>query len=232
MEKALKYSNTIVRVTPIWVFLPRGRLLVSFLVFCLVGSWAFGQQSYIPWSEGLAPTRNPTGSGSRPGSTASTGGLSAPNSSTTSAIDFAQVYQDNLRTVQLTNPLDDSSEPRLRPEDVPTFSYEGLPQPPPPAAFTPGDSATAEDAFNTGPKTYQGFGTRLFNAYFNPEDVEEEAASNNRRGLTIPWDSPPFPFSDHMGPNIGYRDTSVYPLMDAIYHGPNGDWWKKSRIKI
>ncbi len=232
MEKPLKYSNTNVRVTPIWVFLPRGRLLVSFLVFCLFGSQAFGQQSYIPWSEGLTPTRNATGSGSRPGSTSSTGSLSAPNLSAATAIDFAQMYQNNQRTVQLTNPLDDSSEPRLRPEDVPTFSYEGLPQPPPPSAFSPGDSATAQGAFNTGPKTYEGFGTRLFNAYFNPEDVEEEAASTKRRGLVIPWDSPPFPFSDHMGPNIGYRDTSVYPLMDAIYHGPNGDWWKKSRIKI
>jgi hypothetical protein len=72
----------------------------------------------------------------------------------------------------------------------------------------------------------------LFNAYFNPEEEEEEGYSSTRRNLSVPWSSPPFPFSDHLGPNIGYRDTSVYPLMNALYHGPNGDWWKKSRIKI
>ena len=50
--------------------------------------------------------------------------------------------------------------------------------------------------------------------------------------MESPFDSPPFPFADFIGPYIGYRDTTAYPLMDAIYHGPNGDWWKKSRIKI
>ena len=74
--------------------------------------------------------------------------------------------------------------------------------------------------------------SRLFDAYFNPEEEEEETESSTKRNLVIPWDSPPFPFADHLGPVVGYRDTSVYPLMDAIYHGPNGAWWKKSRIKI
>ena len=75
-----------------------------------------------------------------------------------------------------------------------------------------------------------GFASRLFDAYFNPE--EEEAETNTRRSTVMPWDSPPFPFADHLGPIVGYRDTSVYPLMNAIYHGPNGEWWKKSRIKV
>jgi Putative beta-barrel porin-2, OmpL-like. bbp2 len=118
------------------------------------------------------------------------------------------------------------AEPRVRPEDTAVFGYEGQAQPASPFPDVP-----ASD-FANGTQTYDSFGTRLFNAYFNPEEQEAEAEANTRRGLVIPWDSPPFPFADHLGPNIGYRDTSVYPLMDAIYHGPNGAWWKKSRIKI
>ena len=40
------------------------------------------------------------------------------------------------------------------------------------------------------------------------------------------------PFSDFIGPTIGVNDTSVFPLMDAFYKGPNGQAWKDSRIKI
>ncbi len=103
--------------------------------------------------------------------------------------------------------------------------YQDQAQPPP-------VSDEAASVFTNGTTIYGSFSSRLFNAYFNPEEEEEEGYSSTRRNLAVPWSSPPFPFSDHMGPNIGYRDTSVYPLMNAIYHGPNGDWWKKSRIKI
>ncbi len=40
------------------------------------------------------------------------------------------------------------------------------------------------------------------------------------------------PFSDFIGPTIGINDTSVFPIMDALYKGPNGQAWKDSRIKI
>ncbi len=40
------------------------------------------------------------------------------------------------------------------------------------------------------------------------------------------------PFSDFIGPLIGVNDTSVFPLMEALYKGPNGQAWKDSRFKI
>jgi Putative beta-barrel porin-2, OmpL-like. bbp2 len=91
-------------------------------------------------------------------------------------------------------------------------------------------SALADPADAGGQQTYDSLASRLFDAYFNPEEAAEE--TNTRRSTVIPWDSPPFPFADHLGAVVGYRDTSVYPLMYALYHGPNGDWWKNSRIKI
>jgi hypothetical protein len=84
---------------------------------------------------------------------------------------------------------------------------------------------------------------RLFDAYF-PSEAEKarekavadskEAAPSRRASLPPAFtsNSPPFPFSEYIGPNIGVNDTSVYPLMNALYDGPNGDWWKKSRFKI
>jgi hypothetical protein len=84
---------------------------------------------------------------------------------------------------------------------------------------------------------------RLFDAYF-PSEAElarekavadsESAAPSRRESLPPAFtsNSPPFPFTEYIGPNIGVNDTSVYPLMNALYDGPNGDWWKKSRLKI
>jgi Putative beta-barrel porin-2, OmpL-like. bbp2 len=85
---------------------------------------------------------------------------------------------------------------------------------------------------NEGPKTYDGFATRLFDAYFGKKEEDAEEEESRRPGAEAPFSSPPFPFGDYIGPYIGYRDTTVYPLMDAVYHGPNADLWKKSRIKI
>jgi opacity protein-like surface antigen len=56
-----------------------------------------------------------------------------------------------------------------------------------------------------------------------------------RAGLPAPLDSPPFPSGDWpLGGSqlIGVPDTSVGPLMKALYDGPNGQAWKDSRIKI
>jgi opacity protein-like surface antigen len=56
-----------------------------------------------------------------------------------------------------------------------------------------------------------------------------------RRGLPAPLDSPPFPSGEWpLGGSqvIGVPDTSVGPLMQAIYDGPNGQAWKDSRIKL
>ncbi len=99
----------------------------------------------------------------------------------------------------------------------------------------PGDSDTSEnpgDAFNDGPIIHDGFANRLFDAYLLEKEDAEESEPTRRPGAESPFDSPPFPFAEYIGPYVGYRDTSAYPLMDAIYHGANASWWKKSRIKI
>src|SRR5262249_55666103 len=103
-----------------------------------------------------------------------------------------------------------------------------------PAARTLGPRSADESAAgvpNQDPEPYDGFGTRLFNAYFGKKQETGDEEPNRRPGSEAPFDSPPFPFADYVGPFIGYRDTSAYPLMDALYNGPNGDWWKKTRIK-
>jgi hypothetical protein len=62
----------------------------------------------------------------------------------------------------------------------------------------------------------------------NPEEEPEY-----RRGLPAPFESPPFPSSEYpMVYPIGILSDETFPLMRAIYDGPNGQWWKDSRIKI
>ena len=81
-----------------------------------------------------------------------------------------------------------------------------------------------------------GFFKRLFRVY--SDDWKGTAASGPeppRRGLPSPLNSPPFPNSDWSyggAPDIGSPDTNVPPLMQALYAGPNGKAWEKSRIKI
>jgi hypothetical protein len=88
----------------------------------------------------------------------------------------------------------------------PRVAREPVAAEPPPGPAAPEQTAVAAtDEAQANP----WFVSRLFNAYFNPEEEEEEAESNTRRNLVIPWDSPPFPFADHLGPVVGYRDTSV-----------------------
>jgi len=58
----------------------------------------------------------------------------------------------------------------------------------------------------------------------------------NRRGHESPFDAPPFPDGEwQIGgtPIIGDQNlTPDYPLMQALYDGPNGQAWKDSRIKF
>jgi hypothetical protein len=80
-----------------------------------------------------------------------------------------------------------------------------------------------------------GFARRLFKAFVEePTEPEppDPSAPPSRRGMDAPFKAPPMPFSDFIGPTIGVNDTSVFPLMDALYRGPNGQAWKDSRIKI
>ena len=82
-----------------------------------------------------------------------------------------------------------------------------------------------------------GFLKRLSTAYAKdwgpaPADSGPEPP---RRALPSPLNSPPFPNSDWSyggSPEIGVADTNVPPLMDALYNGPNGEAWERSRVKV
>jgi len=76
-----------------------------------------------------------------------------------------------------------------------------------------------------------GFVKRFFKAYI------EEAPSGPelpRRLPPAPFNSPPFPFSDHLGPIIGVPDTTpdYYPLMRALKGTSLGNGLEESRVKI
>ena len=207
----------------------------------LTGSYVHGQQAFIPWlgentpaqsqagagpSGGNTPVQSQAGSGPRPGLLSGSGAFVDSTTSTTPATDFARLAQEIQQEVPLPDSPGGITVNATGPGDVPALPDVGTPYSTPPA------SSAASGAFDTGPQTYDGFLRRLGKAYFNPEEEEKEAEANTQRGQPTPFTSPPFPFGYHMGPVIGTKDTSLWPLMDAIYNGPNGDWWKKSRIKI
>jgi len=87
-----------------------------------------------------------------------------------------------------------------------------------------------------GPRTT--FLHRLAHAYaadWHPSPPDPNAPEPPRRAIPSPLDSPPFPNSDWSyggSPTIGVPDTNVPPLMEALYEGPHGDAWQKSRVKI
>jgi hypothetical protein len=86
------------------------------------------------------------------------------------------------------------------------------------------------------------FGQRLLDAFSKDLQSpayaapEPDASPPQRRIPPSPFDSPPFPSGDwQIGgtPIIGDPgNVGPWPLMEAIYAGPNGDAWKRSRIQI
>ncbi len=86
------------------------------------------------------------------------------------------------------------------------------------------------------------FGQRLFDAFANDltspayQAPAPDASPPPRRIPPAPFDSPPFPSSDwQIGgtPIIGDPgNIGPWPLMEAIYAGPNGEAWKNSRVQI
>jgi hypothetical protein len=90
-------------------------------------------------------------------------------------------------------------------------------------------------------KLHEPFAQRLGEAFleqlgtpaYTPPDPN---APNPRRIPPAPFDSPPFPSGDwQIGgtPIIGDPgELPPYPLMQAIYDGPYGQWWKDSRVQI
>jgi hypothetical protein len=85
-----------------------------------------------------------------------------------------------------------------------------------------------------GQRLFDAFATNLqTSAYVTPAP---NASVAERRIPAAPFDSPPFPSADwQIGgtPIIGDPgNVGPWPLMEAIYAGPNGEAWKKSRIQI
>jgi len=119
---------------------------------------------------------------------------------------------------------------------------------------TPATNAPAPTPTPTPPpygtKANEGFLDRLMEAektdmesaaYVAPTPLPAGAVAPgpSRRIGDPPFDSPPYPDGDWQlggGPNVigdpGDLRDSPYPLMQAIYDGPNGKWWYDSRIML
>ena len=116
----------------------------------------------------------------------------------------------------------------------------------PAAAPTP----TPTPAPPYGAKQAVGFWDRLGEAYVSqmgtpsytaptPPPAGSPPAAPSRRIGDPPFDSPPYPDGDWQlggGPNVigdpGALRDNPYPLMQALYDGPNGKWWYDSRIQL
>jgi hypothetical protein len=72
----------------------------------------------------------------------------------------------------------------------------------------------------------------LFEAYFGKKkEPPADEPAPTRRALPSPFASP-FPQSDFPGPTIGVPNDIDYPVMNALYAGPQGDFFKENRIRI
>jgi hypothetical protein len=109
------------------------------------------------------------------------------------------------------------------------------------AGPSPQQAATANPspagpALNTADQS--SFFRRLFKAYaddWKPTVSGPSAPVPAFRGDPAPVNGPPFPFSVWpIGGTvwIGQPWTQADPLMTALWEGPHGDAWKKSRIQI
>lgn len=68
------------------------------------------------------------------------------------------------------------------------------------------------------------------------QDISKTAGATapELRKFPAPQNAPPFPYAEYQiggTPTIGDRnEQTVYPLMKALFDGPNGQWWKDSRV--
>jgi hypothetical protein len=116
-------------------------------------------------------------------------------------------------------------------------------EPIPPAAdplalASPPVSSPAPVAAPSSPQPLTGsFLTRFYKAYANDWTTTstDSGPAPAYRGYPAPESDPPFPFTvwPYGGsPVLGQPFTQSGPLMEALWSGPNGDWWKKSGIQI
>ncbi len=67
----------------------------------------------------------------------------------------------------------------------------------------------------------------------SPEAAASDDSGPPRRGLPAPFQSPPFPFSEFLGPTIGVPDTTPdYPLQKAFGPTKFGEFLKDNHIKL
>ena len=125
------------------------------------------------------------------------------------------------------------------PNDAPAApAADNSPAPPPDnpagggaAPVAPAAPVTTPEAPLTG-----SFLARMFQAYRN--DWKSPATDSGpvaHRGFDAPESDPPYPFTmwPYGGsPTIGQPFQQSAPLMQAIWSGSNGDWWKKSGIQM
>ncbi len=92
-------------------------------------------------------------------------------------------------------------------------------------------------------KSDDGLLTRFLGNFFNDsQDIPNSPWPYNSgppselRKFPAPQNSPPFPYAEFQiggTPTIGDRnEQTVYPLMKALFDGPDGKWWKDSRTFI
>src|ERR1700683_60488 len=108
-------------------------------------------------------------------------------------------------------------------------------------AAVPGSPPAPSPAPVAAPSSPQpltgSFLSRLYKAYANDWTTTstDSGPPPAYRGYPAPESDPPFPFTvwPYGGsPVLGQPFVQSGPLMEAIWSGSNGDWWKKSGIQI
>ena len=127
-------------------------------------------------------------------------------------------------------------KPAASPVPAPAVPDAIIPGPDPvgsiPVSSAPPGAATAAPVPLTG-----NFFARFYKAYANDWTTisTDSGPAPAFRGYPAPESDPPYPFTmwPYGGsPVIGQPFTQSGPLMEALWSGPNGDWWKKSGIQI
>ena len=81
-------------------------------------------------------------------------------------------------------------------------------------------------------KKDEPFLQRLFEALFEEEPTGQGEAAQPRRLPPAPYQSPPFPFAEHLGPIVGIRDDAVWPLMETLVQGYQTDKKQRSAVSV
>jgi len=98
-----------------------------------------------------------------------------------------------------------------------------------------GNQETSPDSSAIEPSASEGFLGRFIQAYRQDWNGTGDGSESPRRIPPPPLTSPPFPSADwnYGGSSvIGASGLTSYPLMLALYDGPEGAEWKASRVQM